>query len=355
MRIGLDGTPLTVAADGTARYTAELSRALAVEFPEDEILLLSDQPFAAPSDAPPNLRVGGGPRNWMERRWWLFGIAREMSRQRIDVFHGTGFSVPYIPLRPSVLSIHDLSPWLDPAWHHAADRVRRRTPLLARWGLATMVVTDTEAIRRAVAARFRLPLDRVVAVPLAAAGAFRPLPGPPAQTPYFLFTGALEPRKNLSMLLDAWREVARETAVELVLVGRRRADGPRLDPEPGLRMMGEVDDEALARLYNGALALVYPSWYEGFGLPVLEAMSCGAAVLASRDPALVEVCGGAAMHVDAGDARGWVDAMRALTGKTQLAASWRERGIERARQFSWARTARRTRAVYAEARRRFGA
>ena len=355
MKIGLDGTPLTVAADGTARYTAQLSRALAVEFPEDEILLLSDQPFAAPAAAPGNLRVGGGPRNWMERRWWLFGIAREMSRQRVDVFHGTGFSVPYLPLRPSVLSIHDLSPWLDPAWHYAADRVRRRTPLLARWGLATMVLTDTEAIRRAVAAHFRLSLDRVAAVPLAAAGAFRPLPGPPAPKPYFLFTGTIEPRKNLTMLVDAWREVAREIAVELVLVGRRRADGPRLDPEPGLRMMGEVDDEELARLYNGALALVYPSWYEGFGLPVIEAMSCGAAVVASRDPALVEVCGGAALHVDAGDARGWADAMRALTGKPELAVSWRERGLSRAQEFSWARTARMTREVYAEARRRFGA
>jgi glycosyltransferase involved in cell wall biosynthesis len=355
MRIGLDGTPLTVAADGTARYTAQLSRALAVEFPEDEILLLSDQPFAAPADAPGNLRMGGAPRNWMERRWWSFGIAREMSRRRVDVFHGTGFSVPYIPIRPSVLSVHDLSPWLDPAWHHAADRVRRRTPLLARLGLATMVLTDTEAIRRAVAAHFRLPPDRVAAVPLAAAGAFRQLAGPPERTPYFLCTGAIEPRKNLPMLVDAWREVARETAVELVLVGRRRADGPRLEPEPGLRLMGEVDDEELARLYNGALALMYPSLYEGFGLPVVEAMSCGAAVVASRDPALVEVCGGAAMHVEAGDARGWAAAMRALAAKPELAAAWRERGLERARQFSWVRTARMTREVYAEARRRFGA
>jgi glycosyltransferase involved in cell wall biosynthesis len=157
------------------------------------------------------------------------------------------------------------------------------------------------------------------------------------------------------MLVDAWREVARETAVELVLVGRRRADGPRLEPEPGLRLMGEVDDEELARLYNGALALMYPSLYEGFGLPVVEAMSCGAAVVASRDPALVEVCGGAAMHLDAGDGRGWADAMRALIGKPQLAASWRERSLERARNFSWAHTARMTREVYAEARRRFGA
>jgi glycosyltransferase involved in cell wall biosynthesis len=354
MRIGLDGTPLTVAADGTARYTAELSRALAAEFPEDEILLLSDQPFAPPAGAPPNLRVGGGPRNWMERHWWSVGLAREMWRQDLDVFHGTGFSVPYLPSRPNVLSIHDLSPWLDPKWHHAADRVRRRTPLVARLGIATMVLTNTEAIRRAVAGRFRLPLDRVAAVPLAAATVFRPLSQPPSRTPYFLYAGAIEPRKNLSMLVEAWREVAREASVELALAGRRRSDGPCLEQQPGLRLLGEVDDEELARLYNGALAVVYPSFYEGFGLPVIEAMSCGTAVVASRDPALVEVCGGAAIHVDAGDAHGWAKVMRALAEKPQLAVAWRERGLERAREFSWARTARLTREVYAEARRRFG-
>jgi glycosyltransferase involved in cell wall biosynthesis len=84
-------------------------------------------------------------------------------------------------------------------------------------------------------------------------------------------------------------------------------------------------------------------------------MSCGAAVVASRDPALVEVCGGAAMHIAAGDGRGWAEVMRALIGKPQLVALWRERGLARAREFSWARTARMTREVYVEARRRFGA
>ena len=354
MRIGVDGTPLTVAADGTARYTAELSRALACEFPEDEIVLLSDQPFAPPPNTPPNLSMGGGPRNRIERRWWLCGVAREMSRRRIDVFHGTGFSVPYLPLRPAVVSIHDLSPWLDPAWHQGADRVRRRTPLLVRLGLATMVITDTEAIRRQVCAHFRLPLARVAAVPLASANVFRPMAQADVRAPYFLFAGAVEPRKNLPMLVDAWREAYRDAAVELVVAGRQRADGPRLQSEPGLHRMSEVDDEELARLYNGALAVVYPSLYEGFGLPVVEAMSSGAAVVASCDPALVEVCGGAAVHVAADDARGWAIAMRALAENPQLVKEWKERALRRARDFSWARTARLTREVYAEARRRFG-
>jgi len=102
------------------------------------------------------------------------------------------------------------------------------------------------------------------------------------------------------------------------------------------------------------LAVVYPSLNEGFGLPVVEAMSSGAVVVASRDPALMEVCGGAAMHVEADDARGWVKAMRALAGNPEFVKEWKERSLRRARDFSWARTARMTREVYAEAQRRFG-
>jgi len=354
MRIGLDGTPLTVAADGTARYTAELSRALATGFPEDEVILLSAQPLPDLCGAPPNLKLGRRPQNRLERRWWTYGVAREMWRRQIDIFHGTSFSAPYVPLRPSVVSIHDLSPWRDPAWHPAAARERRRTPAVVGLGLATMVLTDTEAIRREVCDFFGLPPGRVAAVPLAAAAVFRPIQGPPPATPYLLYVGAIEPRKNLLMLVDAWREALRGSGVTLVLAGRQRADGPQWQDEPGLRLAGVVGDEELARLYSGALAVVYPSFYEGFGLPVVEAMSCGAAVVASRDAALMEVCGGAALHVSAADQRGWVEVMRALVQKPGLVREWRERSLRRAREFSWETTARMTREVYDETRQRFG-
>jgi len=112
-------------------------------------------------------------------------------------------------------------------------------------------------------------------VPHGAADVFRPA-APPDAAPYFLYVGALEPRKNLDGLIEAWREVRRRHGVDLVLAGRKRVDFNELPPEPGLRVTGEVRDTDLARLYSGALALVYPSHYEGFGLPVLEAMQCGA-------------------------------------------------------------------------------
>jgi len=348
MIVALDATPLTLSSGGLRRYTSELAGALAAGFPEDEIWLVCDQPLVRPPGGRPNLKVGAAPKNLLERRWWLWGLHRELARRKADVFHGTNFAVPYWSRRPTVLSFHDLSPWMDPAWHHAANRVQRRTPLMLR--RATMVLTDSEAVRRHAIERFSIPAGRITAVSLAAASHLRPVEARPA-APYFLYLGALEPRKNIPMLVEAWREVRQRHHVELVLAGRRRADFPALPEEPGLRLAGEVADEDLAALYSGAVACLYPSFYEGFGLPVLEAMQCGAAVIASRDAAITEVAGGAAVQLEARDTRAWIEAMRAALEDPAWLAGWRRKALVRAREFSWSRTARLTREVYAEARR----
>ncbi|MBM3775433.1 MAG: glycosyltransferase family 4 protein [Acidobacteria bacterium] len=335
MRVALDATPLTVTTGGIRRYVAELSRALAAAYPEDEYRLLSDQPFEPPC----GLSRGSGPRNALDRRWWLWGIER---RNDYDVFHGTDFSVPYLARRPSVLTLHDLAPWMG----NGNGRVRARTPWLLGLGLATMVITCSQAVRAEAIERFRIHPARVVAVPLAAAGEFRPARTQPAR-PYFFYAGSREPRKNVAALAGAWRELRREFEVELLLAGR----GGGSMPEPGLRELGEVSDAELAGLYSGAVAVVYPSTYEGFGLPVLEAMQSGACVIAGRAAAVEEAAGGAAVIVDSG--RALAAAMRQALIDPGWAAGWREKGLARARQFSWERTAALTRAVYVEARRRF--
>jgi glycosyltransferase involved in cell wall biosynthesis len=351
MRVAIEAASLTLSSGGLARYTSELSLALATSFPADEFYLVSDQPFSMPAPAPPNLHKGGGPRNLLERRWWLWGLGRELHRLRADLIHGPDFAVPYLRRRPSVLTLHDLSPWMDERWHHAAERVRRRTPVLFELGLATMVITPGEAVRSAAIERFRLAPDRVVSVPEAAAPWLRPISPvlPPAKTPYFLFVGTIEPRKNLQALIDAWREVRRTRRVDLVLAGRRRADAPEIPAESGLRLAGEVADQELAGLYSRALAFVYPSLYEGFGLPVLEAMQCGAPVIASC--AVKEAAGDAAMY--ASTRAELTAAMSELASRPELAAVLRERSLSRAREFSWAATARKTHEVYQEARQRF--
>jgi glycosyltransferase involved in cell wall biosynthesis len=350
MTVALDATPLTVSTGGTRRYTLELARALASRFPEDQYWLLSDQPFSAPEFAP-NLRSGDRPRTAVTRKWWLWGLQQEMIRRNVQVFHGTDFSVPYLPLRPSVMTVHDLSPWLDRSWHPDGGRVRSRTPLLLRLGLATMVITPSDAVRRAVIERFRIASDRVVAVPLAASSDFAPAAVPRGN--YFLFVGTIEPRKNVTRFIDAWREVRKRHPVDLVLAGRQRADFPAIMEEPGLTIRGAVDDGELPALYSAALAVVYPSLYEGFGLPVLEAMQCGALVVASRDPAILEVSGDAAVCIDAEDTGALAHALSEICEAPEKFERLRVQAIERSRSFSWRSTAERTREVYAEARRAF--
>lgn len=341
MRVALDATPLTLSSGGLTRYTRELSEALIAQYPEDEYLLLSDQ-------------LPGRARNALDRRWWLWGLQREMERRRCDLFHGTNFAVPYLARRPSVLTLHDLSPWMNREWHHAAARVRRRTPLLIRLGIATMIITPTETVRAAAMAMFSIHSGRIVSIPEAASAHFRPVPSVRAR-PYFLFVGTLEPRKNLPLLISAWRAVKERYPVDLIVAGRRRADFPAPAAEPGLCLPGEIPESELPALYSGALAFVYPSLYEGFGLPVLEAMQCGAPVITSRDAALTEVAGGAALQVDSSAAGAWTEALRMAASCPERMLELREKSLRRAQDFSWAETARRTREVYAEARRRFGA
>ncbi|MGA2879348.1 MAG: glycosyltransferase family 1 protein [Bryobacteraceae bacterium] len=352
MKIALDATPLTVPSGGVRRYTEELTRALCDNFPGDQYWLLSDQKTALPFDRP-NLRAGQGPRNLLERRWWSWGLQGEISRLGIDVFHGTDFAVPYLPLRPSVMTLHDLSPWLDPGWHTESARIRNRTPMLLRLGLATMVITPSEAVRRAAIARFHLQHDRVVAVPHAAGACFRPASGPVRNPPYLLYVGTLEPRKNIGLILDLWRELRRQYPIDLVLAGRRRADFPEIPAEPGLRVVGLTPEEELPILYSGAVACLYPSYYEGFGLPVLEAMQCGAVVIASRDPAIIEVAADGAILLDVADRALWMDALRSAVTQSEHMRQLRERALARAGEFSWTKTARLTRAVYEHAVQRF--
>jgi glycosyltransferase involved in cell wall biosynthesis len=340
MRVAVDATPLALTSGGLARYTSELVLALTTHFPEDEYHLVSDQ-------------IGDRELGALDRRWWLWGLQREMNRLGADLFHGTDFAVPYLPARPSVMSLHDLSPWMDPAWHHAAGRVRRRTPPLIKLGIATMIVTDSHVVRKQAIEHFRIHPDRIVAAPLAASSRFRPTQADQPRHNYFLYVGTLEPRKNIPFLVDAWRPVWDRHGIELVLAGRSREDFPGLANEPGLSILGETADDELPALYAQALAFLYPSLYEGFGLPVLEAMQCGACVITSSDAAIGEVIGEAGPRLDPRDGRAWTEAMLACAAGGDWLARRRESSLARAREFSWERTARLTRDVYTEARRRF--
>ena len=311
MIVAVDTTPLSAAPGGIARYTVQLLAALRACYPDDRVIALTDQ----------NARLGP-----LRRQWWSAGLPLALREERAVVFHGTDFAVPYVPVCAAVMTVHDLSPWRAEFRDATSARVRRRTPWLLKLNLATLVITPTEAVRREVIEQFRLPADRVCVTPLGVALS----PSGEGKEDFVLAVGA-GARKNL------------ETA-------RRAAEG--IAP---LRIVDrDVTDAELASLYTRARALLIPSLYEGFGLPALEAMACGTPVLASRDAALVEVCGGAAEHIDAHDIAAWRRALEALLASPGRAASLAEAGLRHARAFTWERTARLTHGIYEEARRRHG-
>jgi glycosyltransferase involved in cell wall biosynthesis len=344
MIAALDATPLTLTSGGLPRYVSELSLALARNFSDDRYVLLSDQNFPLPPDAPANL-TGGPVTN--DKRWWLRGVRRAITDTGAQIFHGTNFEVPYLGTTPAILTIHDLSPWKDPSWHGGADRVRQRTPWLIRLHRARIILTVSEAVKREIVDYFNVSEDSVRAIPLAASPLFRPTPArSPHPRPYFLYTGTLEPRKNVAALVEAWRETREQTGADLLIAGRTRADFKPIPLREGIHYLGEVSNAQLPALYSNALAFVYPTLYEGFGLSPLEAMQCGCPVITSKDPAVTEVSGGAALH--AATVREIAEALRAVASNLDLRHELRDKGLARAKHFSWDNTARQTRALYEE-------
>jgi glycosyltransferase involved in cell wall biosynthesis len=337
MNIVLDGTPVADAPHaGIARYTAQLAAALAALHPETHITLES---------RPKNAGI-------LDRRWWSIGLPRRLREVQASLFHGTDFAVPLGPLSrrtPSVVTVHDLSPLRAREWDMPATalRVARRLPGAIR--NARAVIVPSQRIKDEVLARFPNALDKTFVTPLAPAAQFVPRPvATPSGGRYVLYVGSGQRRKNLNVLLRVWDRVRKRNTVyhnlRLIVVG----DGTQMALQSEVQQMTGVTDEELAGLYAGAAAFVYPSMYEGFGLPVLEAMACGAPVITTRDTACGDLAGSAALLVDTdtGGEQQMEEALLAVLERPLLAAELREKGKARASSFSWRRTAELTWAVY---------
>jgi glycosyltransferase involved in cell wall biosynthesis len=375
MRIGIDGLSLTEVLTGIGHYTNELAHHLAVATDQDEVEVVSPRrflpAFANDTERPANLHFSRARMSPMNRRWWSLGLPRYIRRHSLALFHGTNFEVPLQQVCPTVLTIHDLSMWLHPESHERklVRRARRRLPLMA--GAATMIITPTESVRQEVHEHLRIPLETIVAVAEAARDCFRPVDAERTAATrkrlginddFLLFVGTVEPRKNLKTLLNAFEAVrqSRQRPLQLVIAGRRGwlVDDffKSLKHSPhanAIVLTGYLPDEDLCALYSSCTAFIYPSIYEGFGLPPLEAMACGAPVVASNIPAIKEVVNPAARLISPDSApeltRTLLELLDSVSARKELSAA----GVKRAAQFSWARTASATRNVYTEAIERF--
>lgn len=371
----LDARTATPHFPGIGRYVTSLAQALVPQLRPGERLTLLCHP-----DHPISLPAGGAVQVYplavspfsLAQQWAVPGLLRRLAA---DLYHSPYYLMPYRPGVRTVLTVYDVIPLRHPEHSSARARLLFRLTTALALRSAAQVIAISEAAQQDFVADFRVSADRIRAIPLAADPAFRPQSPEVIQEVrrrydlpdrFVLYLGSNKPHKNLVRLVQAWLDVGRRLQVagcRLVIAG---AWNPRY---PEARMLaeqannlrpstfnlqtilwlGRVPEADLPALYAAAAAFVFPSLYEGFGLPVLEAMACGAPVICSAVSSLPETAGDAALLVDPTDVNALAAALTRVLIEPSLAADLRARGFAQAARFTWERTAAETLSIYRQA------
>ncbi len=371
MKILVDVTTWCPGRTGVGLYTEHVLRAWQA-LGQDELIFATNKDFSEFADVPVQ-KIG--PQMPIRAAWMQTALALQAAKIRPDAAFFPNYMAPLtmaarVPSVPYVITVHDLAIFLYPETFTFKKRVLQRLllPTLARGAAA--ILTPSEATRRDVLRILPVKPENVVAIPLAADARFNAEPDAATiqrqreqlRLPrhFLLAVGTLEPRKNLVRLIEAFERIApAHPDVHLVLAGGRGWKDEGIartlnasSQKNRIHAVGYVSVEALQVLYREAIALCYPSLYEGFGLPVVEAMACGAPVLTSRGSSLDEVAAGAAVAVNPLSLDEIADGMTRLVNDTALRTQLRERGLARAAELSWDKTAEATRAVFARVAKR---
>ncbi|MGC9336018.1 MAG: glycosyltransferase family 4 protein [Anaerolineae bacterium] len=370
MRIYIDVSAAVHAKAGIGRYAESLARALIARDPERFALFYNRIQGTQPPEGlegVPARTVRAGYKPWRMAVWLGHAIGMGFNRLVPDaaLFHATEHLLP--PLRgvPTVLTVHDMIFRLFPEHQKPLNYwyLNRAMPVYCR--RAGAIITVSEASKRDIVAEYGLDPERVKVIYEAASPEFRPALAEAVEDArrhyglperYLLHVGTIEPRKNLTRLVEALERLHDEgLQIPLVVLSAKgwlyddffsRLETLRV--RDAVHFTGYIPGADLPLLYNGSTALVMPSVYEGFGLPVLEAMACGTPVVSSNTSSLPEIGGQAALYFDPYDVEAIAAAIRAAWTDQDLRASLREEGLVQAGRFSWERAARETQAVYEE-------
>jgi len=367
VRIGIDATALPPQRTGVANYVFGLLQGLS-RVDRGSAYVVFAKPMHVRQlavDAPNFTFVPIElPARGLRLAWEQVGLPRQVRRHRLDLLHSPHYTMPVSHPAPSVVTFCDMTFVLHPELHQRAKRVF--FPAMMRWSArhADRLITISESTGDDLVRLWGIDPDRVTAIPLAAGAEYRPA-GPEAVAAvsarygvrpggYVLYVGVLEPRKNVDVLVAAFGRLAgRFPDLDLVIAGKPGWMYDRIFTQVeslGLRQRvkfpGYVPQDDLPALYAGARVFVYPSQYEGFGLPVLEAMRCGAPVITSNVSSMPEIAGDAALLVEPRDEGGLSEALARRAYDPAFAGELARRGAERATGFTWERCASETLEVY---------
>lgn len=376
MRIGIDVSLLPGNRAGVGTYTAGLLEGLAAIDRENDYYLY---PFfyhifhpqlkhvAVPKQRNFHVRFRRLPYSTIEYLWFRSGYPRKKLLGKVDVLHSTTFCVPDEHHGKLVLTIHDITFLLFPQFHMEANRLHCLEGTLKAACRADKLIAVSHCTKRDIMEYFAVPEERIAVIYEAARSIFRPLQDKAKGKkvseqyglcgPYVLTVGTLEPRKNIKTLIQAYAMMAKTLRQEFQLVivggdGWLASDLPGFAHKLGLgdrvKFLGHIEENDLVVLFSLAELFVYPSLYEGFGLPVLEAMACGVPVISSNRSSIPEVTGSAAVLVNPDDPLELACAMEVLLEKRDFRQRLSRLGLEQSKNFSWEKTAEQTLAVYRE-------
>jgi glycosyltransferase involved in cell wall biosynthesis len=366
MRIGIDTRLIFYQKAGIGQYIQSLMQALAEIDHEDEFTLFHSRKDNHPFVTAPNIRYRA---LWTpsHHRFETTTMTAELLPHRLDVLHSPDFIPPRYTRYPAVITVHDLAFLLYPRFlTKQSARYYGQVDVAAR--RAAHIIAVSQSTRRDVIKLLGVPSDKVTVIHEAAQPLFRPLDRAQArqhvasvfgvEQDFILFVSTIEPRKNLPTLLEAFRKMrdVHRVEVKMVVAGRRgwlteemNDQIDKLQLNGHVHFLGAVPNEELLYLYNAAKVFALPSFYEGFGLPPLEAMACGTPIVVSNTSSLPEVVGDAGQLVDPNDVEAWSVVLWRVLSDENLRAEMCEKGLRRVASFSWERAARETLAVYHKA------
>lgn len=365
MRIGIDATALPSPLFGAGNYIAELIRALTHLDETNEYLVFTKPTHKSLFDsARAEIIPASLPSRIMRIGWEQTFLPLLVKRHRIDLLHSPHYTIPLVKFCPTVVTFHDMIFFLHPEMHLYYKRLFFRSiiPLSAR--IADAIVAASENTRSDIIKLMGVSGQKVHTIPYGISPIFHPVTDPEElcrarakyELPekYFIYVGNFEPRKNIPGLIRAFARLRpKDINCWLVLAGTRGWQDSaifstleELNLADRVLLPGFISQADLPAIYSSSIALVYPSRYEGFGLPVLEAMACGAPVITSNISSMPEIVGDAGILIDPTDEDELADAMHRVSSNNGLRAQLAGTGINRAKSFSWDRAARETLSVY---------